>query len=523
MTGLIVRRNNRFPLLLAGLAIVGVFVTWVHTPWGVRVGHDSLFYLSAAQNVLKGLGLSRLTAEGQGIPLTHYPPLYSLLVAGFSFLVKGDIFLSARWIAVLGFGLTVFLFGFLCYRYSRSGLAGLLGACFCLGSPILLTVSIAAFSEGTFIFLLLLALWLIAKSLPELEPRSVLAAAALTAFTCLTRYVGNATILAGVAAILLLSTQSLKKKIGAAILYGAASSLPIALWYLRNWMVTGNTTNRTFAVHLPGKAELYQALNTMTAWILPESLPFQIRFLFSTVVFLMVCASALRWGVRLHREGKGIFNESAFQFSLLLSLYASIYLFSLVVSRAFFDSSTRWEVRILSPLYIAGSLLAVIVLWNGFQLERHAWRKISFAALFILWIVGYLPESVQFLNQNRLEGGGFAGPAWKNSATMQALKRFPLDAIFYSNNTTAIYFVLGKPANGIPERYDSVKAQVRADYETNLSNMREALKRPHSALVIFKPYRNVPEYPPLEELTAGLVLLEATEDGTIYVSPGHNP
>jgi hypothetical protein len=137
--------------------------------------------------------------------------------------------------------------------------------------------------------------------------------------------------------------------------------------------------------------------------------------------------------------------------------------------------------------------------------------------------VGYLPESVQFLNQNRLEGGGFAGPAWKNSATMQALKRFPLDAIFYSNNTTAIYFVLGKPANGIPERYDSVKAQVRADYETNLSNMREALKRPHSALVIFKPYRNVPEYPPLEELTAGLVLLEATEDGTIYVSPGHNP
>jgi hypothetical protein len=53
--------------------------------------------------------------------------------------------------------------------------------------------------------------------------------------------------------------------------------------------------------------------------------------------------------------------------------------------------------------------------------------------------------------------------------------------------------------------------------------MRQLLRQPNTALVIFIPYRDVLENPPLEELTEGLVVFEKTEDGTVYVNPNPNP
>lgn len=45
----------------------------MNMPWGIGVGYDSVFYLSAADNLLNGLGLSRLDGYYNVIPLTHYP------------------------------------------------------------------------------------------------------------------------------------------------------------------------------------------------------------------------------------------------------------------------------------------------------------------------------------------------------------------------------------------------------------------------------------------------------------------
>ena len=53
--------------------------------------------------------------------------------------------------------------------------------------------------------------------------------------------------------------------------------------------------------------------------------------------------------------------------------------------------------------------------------------------------------------------------------------------------------------------------------------MRQQLQQSKSALVIFNPYRNVPEYPSLDELTDGLEVYEKTKDGTVYVTPNKNP
>ena len=103
---------------------------------------------------------------------------------------------------------------------------------------------------------------------------------------------------------------------------------------------------------------------------------------------------------------------------------------------------------------------------------------------------------------------------------MQVLKEFPPGGTLYSNNPTAIYFVLGRPAVSIPEQYDRVKKKYRPDFEQNLAFMRQQLKDPDSALIIFYPYQDIRENPPLELITDGLDVYRNTTDGTIYVDPG---
>jgi hypothetical protein len=82
--------------------------------------------------------------------------------------------------------------------------------------------------------------------------------------------------------------------------------------------------------------------------------------------------------------------------------------------------------------------------------------------------------------------------------------------------------VLGRQAISIPEQYDRVKKKYRPEFEQNLGLMRQRLKEPDSALVIFDPYQEVRENPPLEQLTAGLIVYQDTGDGVIYIDPSQN-
>jgi len=79
------------------------------------------------------------------------------------------------------------------------------------------------------------------------------------------------------------------------------------------------------------------------------------------------------------------------------------------------------------------------------------------------------------------EGDGFSGAAWKNSETMRLVEQFSPGGTLYSNNPTAIYFVLGRQAISIPEQYDRVVKKYRPEFEQNLTLMRQRLKEPGSA------------------------------------------
>ncbi len=71
----------------------------------------------------------------------------------------------------------------------------------------------------------------------------------------------------------------------------------------------------------------------------------------------------------------------------------------------------------------------------------------------------------------------------------------------------------------MPEEVDPVRSEARSDFESQMERMRERLRTPKSALVLFTntPVRR--SQPSTRELTEGLALLRATGDGMIYVYP----
>jgi hypothetical protein len=85
------------------------FSFWLN-PFGVGIYVDSLSYISSAHNLSAGIGMGRITGLGVFKPMTHYPPLYSLVLAVHNLLGLPEL-TAARWISILAFGLTIVLAG----------------------------------------------------------------------------------------------------------------------------------------------------------------------------------------------------------------------------------------------------------------------------------------------------------------------------------------------------------------------------------------------------------------------------
>jgi hypothetical protein len=291
---------------------------------------------------------------------------------------------------------------------------------------------------------------------------------------------------------------------------------------VRNWIVAGSTSNRVFAIHWPKKGNFLIGIDTITGWFLPQAIPIQIRQYILLAGLIVLVIAIVLWARRIRKEGVLIKTYQPFRFVLISLLFCLIYSLSLLISRSFFDASTRWNSRILSPLYLVGFLAVIVVIWQAGQVEQFRWRKIMASAVIAALFFFYLPQTYQFLLVSYREGDGFSGASWKNSETMRLVGQFSPGGTLYSNNPTAIYFVLGRQAISIPEQYDRAKKKYRPEFEQNLALMRQRLKAPDSALIIFYPYQKVRENPPLEELTAGLVIYQDSGDGVIYVDPAQN-
>jgi hypothetical protein len=147
---------------------------------------------------------------------------------------------------------------------------------------------------------------------------------------------------------------------------------------------------------------------------------------------------------------------------------------------SFFDASTKFKPRILSPIFVSLLILAMVFgiwLWNK---RREA------AILLALFIFG-LSIVGQYATVKELAKGGqgYASFQWYDSKTMGFLRTLPSGEMIYTNQPTAVYLYTGRGAYVLPDRLDPVTTEPRSGFDKGVTEMQAQIKTGRAVLALF--------------------------------------
>ncbi len=492
------------------LGVMGGALVYLSSPWGIGVGFDSYFYLTAAENLLEGAGLGRFSAEGQFLPLVHFPPLYPLLLSGVSWLAGVEAATAARSLAAVLLAANLMSLALVVGRAVGEVRWGLAAGLLALASPSVVERHLWAMSEPLFFLLLLAVMGSVAGYLTEGRRVWLVLAAITAALAYLTRYAGLAAIGAGLLAVFLLGGAKIRDKLMDVAVFSGISALLIGPWLWRNLRVQGTLTNRRLVFHPIPAEGLRQAGRTVADWLPLSAVPAEIRLVLLVGAVLLLATVGLRWILNA-RSAAGA--DGSHHLVGVAGLFGLSYTALLAVSLLFFDASTRLDERILSPLYWVLLLVGFVILGRSVGTRRG----MALAALTLVLLgIPLASATSERLLEARSQGLGFHSRQWRQSETVEAVSQLPQDATVYSNEAIPLTYLTGRGVHAVPERIDPVLGAERPDYRQQLRRMRSRLSEGDGFLVLFHPQALRVEMPPLVQLTQGFAPVRRLSDGTIY-------
>ncbi|MBS1717449.1 MAG: hypothetical protein JSS72_06935 [Armatimonadetes bacterium] len=237
--------------LLLVLAALGFgLVIFAVLPHGAGITPDSVGYISVARHILSGQGF----VDWSGQPFVEQPPLFPALLAAISFVTRQDPASLGGVLNALLFACTIYFGGLLAAQLATPRIAVLIAGTILFSRPLFET-SIETWTEPLFNALLIGVLtvaltkrnsgWLIAFSI------------GLT----LTRYAGIALVgCVGLYFILERERPALVAR------YFILSLLPVALWMVRNQLLTGHAAGERAPSITPFSRQVVDAGMVVAKW-----------------------------------------------------------------------------------------------------------------------------------------------------------------------------------------------------------------------------------------------------------------
>ncbi len=528
-----------FSLLLL-ISLAAGFALWYATPAGLGLTNDSAAYIGGARSLLAGTGYSDVWLDSELEAVTHYPPLLSLTLSGIG-LLGLDPYRGARVLHILLFAANTGLIGLLGFRMTKSQAAGIFLALLFGTNAQLLRIHAQVLSEPLFLFFSLLSFLSFHDSLkpdsPKLVTRtSLLVTGFLTGLAFLTRYSGLALIATFLVAIFLFQPDWRSRFIRIAqFLAGAVP--PIAAWFVRNSLVAESATNRGMQFNL------IQISNIRTGlWNVADFLtPFQAwqewlfrsgalsAFLIIFALFLLAWLAVNAWN-SLFRSSNHPITQSPNPITFTTALYVFGYLGAVLFSMSFFDASTKFQHRILSPLYVSWMVLLVAIIYRTAKAAKNAkffndfFANFAFLAVQSLVVVVLVLSTFNFQQSltelREIDGLGYASWRWRQMNVLAIIKDLPPDIAIYSNSPPAVYLVTGRASRVIPSRVNPVSGQARSGYEQSLAEMRAELLAGRAVLALFDVSDIEDAFG--DEIALqfdGLTLLEKSQGNVLYGIP----
>ena len=375
--------TDRFGLLLALFGVLGTALILTRVHHGVGVNGDAKYYIEVARALAEGgRGLHWILGQTptllwedytvwgtdpfvfhQGIS-AQWPPLYSVVLAVF-----GGFAFDARDVAgslnAIAFGLTIFVAGQWLRSAVRSPVLALLGCASILFSVTAAWIASWAYSEIVFMLLAASALFHSSRSLRSTDRSSLIWASVFTALACLTRYTGIVLILTMVPILALQHGPVYLDKLKRIGLYLMISATPLALWLLRNYLITESLTGpaRGSEKSVPFADQVGRVLSSIDAWnplmvdfrslMLPLD-PLTGRVIGALVAgaLLLMIAIFVLWGILHWLRGKRVDQR------ICCLLVAGIYAFSHI---AFINVNAALGNVILQARHVVPAYIPLVV------------------------------------------------------------------------------------------------------------------------------------------------------------------
>jgi len=525
-------------LLLASLlaiALLAAVALSYATPQGLGLSDDSIAYIAGARSLLQGRGYREIwLASSQ--PVTHLPPGYPAALAFLGKVLGLDPLRGTRFLNLALLGSSTIAIGILGWWMTRLWTAGVVLAALFATNPSVIRLYADALSEPLYIFLSLLSFLAFAQHLRDPDPDKgpgasqrglqrlqpwvwLAACGALVGAAYLTRYAGLALVLSFLLALPLLHRRwdRILSHAGAFL----AGALPlIAAWSLRNRWLGGTATNRALGWHPITAENVEMAVYNVSTFLVPieswrRALVRSGWLLDALLGVLAACF--LVWLGRVVLAGlRGRRGAPAEPIALLVGLYSAAYLGSVIVAMSFFDASTKFALRILSPLFVSALVLLVAAgawLWRaGSQRLR---LLVIVAGLSTLAVSLYgSGDAVTVLHQG---GQGYASFKWYDSSAMAFLRDLPVETRIYTNEPAAVYLYTDRGCYVLPDRLDPVTREPRPGFEQGVADLRADVLSGDAVLALFDDRDLGPGE--AEALTEGLSLVHKSAGDEIYAVP----
>lgn len=469
------------------LALVGAGMALYLTRDGAGATGDSAWYLMGAQNLLAGNGFARTSGGGELRAISHFPPVYSGVIAAISATGMASID-GARYLNSLLFAANILLVGLIIFKTTRSMVAMILGALLIMASVSLIEIHSWIMSEPLYIFLSLVVVHLLALGISSGRRGMIMIASVLTAAAILTRYAGFSMLAAGAICIVVLGSRPLAWRLISAVSFSLPALVP-SLWFVASQTLqTGSIANRQVRLHSinPNLVATFQA--ELITWVFAKQLPipWRPRAILAAIVALLGPAYFFYSSIR--RDGLGRPKAESYEQLLpwILGTYLLAYL-SLIAANSFLlDAATTLDApeRYLAPAYVLLVILSVVTTCELVRRVSWKWFPAAFAiSLGVLVIALHARQSLREIGEPGLDLG-YVTIRRDMPELMEGLASLDPNLPIMSNNPETVYIATGRTAYLLPIRNDVITQSERTDYEENIEANRRRLDS-GGVLVIF--------------------------------------
>lgn len=415
----------------AGFVLLSVGIFLVNTRQGIGIWVDSTRYMGISER-------------------PYDAPLYAWMLQPILALFESNT--GAKLLGLVIVAANSGLIWYLLIRATNRSRHAALGTLLIILSPQFVTLHASAMSEPTFLFFTLLTLLAFLRYL-ENDSRSWLVACAIAlALATLARFVAPPLGAALAICILVNPRHDIGRRIGHAALLAVVSASIFLSWLFYSHLTTGRSIGRDLWFYgNMGTREWLASLEALTAWLLPDAIPFAVRVItFASFAVAITALTFVHTSQALRRAHAVRVVDDLLPATL--GLFFLLYLAFVVLSTSL-EANLSLNSRYAFPIYITTILMTTIVLARTPHVTGTVkLLRYGLVVLLVLVAIGHVARTTARSQEASRMGVGYASLAWRNSPTISAIRALPTDSLLYSNGADVIAYILGRPASFIPER-----------------------------------------------------------------------